>query len=165
VADPEPGDSHMIGLGVAVQDPEGDVFVAAALDLAGGTDPGAVGIQQHRQQHPRRIGRSAVPVSPIGRQEQTQLVDHVQNEPGQVALGEPVADIGWEQKRLVTVAGTEVVRPWPILRHQLALLPDPAVHAAAFAAGCYPSTGGELSGLRGDTQQMPDAAVAARWGG
>jgi hypothetical protein len=41
VADPEPSDGHMIGGRVGGQDPEGDVFLAAALDLTGGTDPGA----------------------------------------------------------------------------------------------------------------------------
>jgi hypothetical protein len=33
--------------------------VAAPLDLAGGANAGAVGIQQHPQQHPRRIGGAA----------------------------------------------------------------------------------------------------------
>jgi hypothetical protein len=43
VADPEPRDGHVIGRAVAGKDPEGEVFVAAPLDLAGGTGPGAVG--------------------------------------------------------------------------------------------------------------------------
>jgi hypothetical protein len=37
----------MIGRAVAGKDPEGDVFLAAPLDLARGADAGAVGIQQH----------------------------------------------------------------------------------------------------------------------
>jgi hypothetical protein len=44
VADPEPGDGHVIGGAVAGQDPKGDVFLAAAFDLARGADPGAVAI-------------------------------------------------------------------------------------------------------------------------
>jgi hypothetical protein len=111
VADPEPGDGHMIGRGVAGQDPEGDVFVAAAFDLARGADAGAVGVQQHPQQHPRLVGGVAVPVGPIGLEERAkvELVDHVQDEPGQVAFGEPVAQVRWEQERLVAVTGKEVV--------------------------------------------------------
>jgi hypothetical protein len=39
VADPEARDGHMIGRGVAGQDPEGEIIVAAPLDLSGGADP------------------------------------------------------------------------------------------------------------------------------
>jgi hypothetical protein len=39
VSDPEAGDGHMIRGRVGGQDSEGDVFVAAPLDLAGGADP------------------------------------------------------------------------------------------------------------------------------
>jgi hypothetical protein len=61
MSDPEPGDGHMIGGAVAAQHAEGDVLVAAPFDLAGGADPGAIGVQQHSQQHPGRIGRPAMP--------------------------------------------------------------------------------------------------------
>jgi hypothetical protein len=110
VADPEPGDGHMIGRGVAGQHSEGDVFVAAAFDLAGGTDPGAVGIQ-HAKQGLGVVGGVAVPVGPVGAQErlEVELVDDVEDEPGQVVGWQPVAQVRWEQERLVAVAGTEVV--------------------------------------------------------
>ena len=111
VADPEPGDGHMIGCAVAGQDPKGDVFGAAALDLAGGTDAGAVAIQQHGQQHPRLIGGPTMPIGPIGLEERTEveLVNHIEHEPGQVIGRQPVTYIGWEQEGLVAVTGTEVV--------------------------------------------------------
>jgi hypothetical protein len=53
----------------------------------------------------------AVPVGPVGGQEraEVQLVDHVQHEPGQMVGRQPVAQVRWEQKALVTVAGQEVV--------------------------------------------------------
>jgi hypothetical protein len=53
----------------------------------------------------------AVPVSPIGAQEgfQVELVDDVQDEPGEVAFGQPVAQVGREQEGLVAVAAKEVV--------------------------------------------------------
>jgi hypothetical protein len=109
VADAEAGDGHMIGRAVAAKDAEGDVFVAAAFDLPRGADPGAVGIQQHRQQHPGLVGGVAVPVSPIRLEERLkiQLVDHVAHEPGQMVGRQPVAEIGWQQERLVAVAGTD----------------------------------------------------------
>jgi hypothetical protein len=54
----------------------------------------------------------AVPVGAMlpveGRQ--VELVDHVEDEPGQVASGQPVAQIGRQQERLVAVAAQEVVR-------------------------------------------------------
>jgi hypothetical protein len=85
VADPEPGDGHVIGIGVAGQDAEGDVFVAAAFDLAGGTDAGAVGVQQHAEQHLGVVGSRTVAIGPIGGEErvQVELIDHVQDEPEQ----------------------------------------------------------------------------------
>ena len=111
VADPEPGDGHVIRGGIAAQDAEGDVLMAAPFDLAGGADAGAIGIQQHGQQHPRRIGGPAMPIGPVGLEEraQVQLVDDVEHEPSQMVGREPLADIGWEQEGLVAVAGTEVV--------------------------------------------------------
>jgi hypothetical protein len=128
VADPEPGDGHMIGGAVGGQDPKGDVFLAAAFDLAGGADPGAVAIQEHGQQHPGRIGGPTMPVGPIGLEERTkvELVDHVQDEPGQMVGRQPVTYIGWEQERLVAVAGKEVVD-----------------HGRSYAIGllCFPTTG------------------------
>jgi hypothetical protein len=53
----------------------------------------------------------AVPVGPVGAQErvEVELVDDVQDEPGQVIIGRPVAQVGWEQEGLVVVAAQEVV--------------------------------------------------------
>jgi hypothetical protein len=111
VADPEPRDGHMIGGGVVGQHPKGDVLGQAPLDLAGGTDPGAIGIQQHPSSIRGSYAARPCPVGAIGLEEraQVQLVDHVQDEPGQVAGWQPVAQVGREQERLVTVAGKEVV--------------------------------------------------------
>jgi hypothetical protein len=67
VADPEASDGHVIGCLVAAEDAEGDVFVAAPLDLAGGADPGAVGITAGRPAAPwagRRPGHAHPPDRP-----------------------------------------------------------------------------------------------------
>ena len=39
MADPEAGEGDVVGGAVTGQDPEGDVLVAAAFELAGGADP------------------------------------------------------------------------------------------------------------------------------
>jgi hypothetical protein len=53
----------------------------------------------------------AMPVGAVGSQEraEVELVDHVQDEPGQVAFGEPVAQVWGQQEGLVAVAAQEVV--------------------------------------------------------
>jgi hypothetical protein len=111
VADPEAGDGDVIRGGVGTEHAEGDVLGAATFDLAGGTDPGAVCIQQHAQQHPGLVGGPAVAVGAIGGQEgaEVELVDDVEHEPGQVVGWEPLAQVRREQKRLVSRAGTKVV--------------------------------------------------------
>jgi hypothetical protein len=49
-----------------------------------------------------------VAVGPVERGE-VEMVDHVEEEPGEMVLGEPVAQVGWEQEGLVVVAADEVV--------------------------------------------------------
>jgi hypothetical protein len=111
VADPEPRDGHVVGCLVAGQNPEGDVLMAAALDLAGGAHPDGIGVQQHPQQGLGIVGGVTVPVGAVGAQErlQVELVDDVQHEPGEVAFGKPVTQVGGQQERLVAVAAQEVV--------------------------------------------------------
>jgi hypothetical protein len=96
VADSEARDGHVIGGAVAGQDPESDVLGAAPLDLAGGTDP---------------VAGPAVAIGSVGLEEwaKVELVDDVEDEPGQVIGRQPVAQVGWEQEGLVAVAGKEVV--------------------------------------------------------
>jgi len=111
VANTEACDGHMVGRAVAGQDPESNVLVAAPLDLAGGTHPDRVGVQQYAEQRLRVIGRMAMPVGPVASEErrQVKLVDYVAHEPGEVAFGQPVAQVGREQEGLVAVATQEVV--------------------------------------------------------
>ncbi len=107
----EPGDGHVVGELVAGQHPEGDVLVAAAFDLPGGAHPDGVGIQQHAKQRLGVVGGMAVPVAAMRPVEgdEVELVGDVKDEPGEMALGEPVAQVRREQEGLVAVAGQEVV--------------------------------------------------------
>jgi hypothetical protein len=111
VADAEAGDGHMVGGLVGGQDPEGDVLSAAAFDLAGGAYAQAVAVEEHAEQQLGVVGGVAVAVVAVGAVEggEVELVDHVEDEPGQVAVGQPVAHVGWEQEGLVAVAAQEVV--------------------------------------------------------
>jgi hypothetical protein len=95
VPDAEPGDGHTVERLVAGQHPEGEILVAAPLDLPRRADPGAVGVQQHAEQQPRVVGGMAVPVVAVRSAErpQVELVDQVQDEPAQVAVRQPVAQV------------------------------------------------------------------------
>jgi hypothetical protein len=107
----EPGDGHVVGGLVAGQHPEGEILDAAPLELPGGAHPNGVAVQQHGQQGLGVVGRVAVPVGPIAAQKRPEvdLVDHVEDEPGQVAVGQPVAQVRGQEKGLVAVAPQEVV--------------------------------------------------------
>jgi hypothetical protein len=109
VAGAEPGDGDVVGGLVGGQDAEGDVLLAAAFDLAGGAHPQAVAIQQHAEQGLGVVGGVAVPVVavlPVERVE-VELVCDVEDEPGEVALGEPVAQVRGQEEGLVAVAAQE----------------------------------------------------------
>ena len=165
VADPEPGDGRVVGCLVAGKHPEGKVLGAAPLDLPGGPHPDRVAGQQHAQHGLGVIGGMAVPVGPIGTQERTEveLVDHVQHEPGQMVLGEPVAQVGGQQERLVAVAAKEVVGHdvsylfatlVPNVLASYVSTPEPcAATATVSVTACYVSTHPTVSPERRPTDQ------------
>jgi hypothetical protein len=111
VADPEPGDGDMVGRLVGGQHSKGDVLDAAAFDLAGGAHPDAVGVQQYAQHEFGVVGGAAVAVVAVGPVERgaVELVDDVEDAPGEMVLGEPVAQVRRQQEGLVAVAADEVV--------------------------------------------------------
>jgi hypothetical protein len=113
----EPRDGHVVGELVAGQDPEGEVLVAVPLDLSGGAHPDRVGIQQDAEQGLGVVGGVAVPVSPIAAQEwvEVELVDHVEDEPGEVAVGQPVAQVGGPAGRAGRGRSAGSCRPRAIL--------------------------------------------------
>jgi hypothetical protein len=102
VAGAEAGDGHGVGHRVGGQDPDGDVLGAASFELAGGADPQAVAVEEHAEQQLGVVGGMAVPVVAVDLVEglKVELVDDVQDEPGEVAVGEPVAQVGREQEGL-----------------------------------------------------------------
>jgi hypothetical protein len=115
VAGAEAGDGHVVGGLVGGQHPKGDVFLAAAFELSGGAHAKAVAVQQHAQQQLGVVGGMAVPVITVNAIEdsEVELIDHIEDEPGQVTLGEPVMQVGRQQEGLVAVAAQEVVGHGP----------------------------------------------------
>jgi hypothetical protein len=101
----------MVGGLVGGQHPKGDVLKAATLDLARGAHPQTVGVEEHAEQQLGVIGGMAVPIGPVRPVEgfEVELIDHVEDEPGEVAFGEPVAQVGREQEGLVPITAKEVV--------------------------------------------------------
>jgi hypothetical protein len=94
------------GVALAARTREGEVLGAVAFDLAGGAHPVGVGVQQHAEQRLGVVGGVAVPVvwvRPVERGK-VELVHHVEDEPGEVAFGQPVAQVRREQERLIRVA-------------------------------------------------------------
>jgi hypothetical protein len=67
--------------------------------------------QQHAEQGLGVVGGVAVPVVAVLPVEglKVDLVDHVDEEPGEVVVGQPVAQVGWEQEGLAAVTAQEVV--------------------------------------------------------
>jgi len=84
---------------VAGKDPEGEVLAAAPFELPGGAHPDGVGVQQHAEQGLGVVGGVAVPVGAVAAQERrrVELVDDVQDEPGQVVGWQPVAQVRRQQ--------------------------------------------------------------------
>jgi hypothetical protein len=89
VTDREPRDRDVVWGLVGGKDPKRDVLVAASFDLPGGAHVNAVAIEEHGEQGLGVVGGVAVPVVAVGSVEglKVELVDDVEHEPSEVALG------------------------------------------------------------------------------
>jgi hypothetical protein len=96
----------VVGEPVAGQHPKGEILSAAAFELPGGPHAKAAAVQQHAKQQLGVVGRMPVPIGPVGTKERLEvdLVDHVEEEPRQVVVGQPVSQVGREQDGLIAVA-------------------------------------------------------------
>ncbi len=95
MADAEAGDGHVVGSLVGGQHTEGDVFLAAPFQLPGGAHTKAVAIQQDAEQQLGIVGGVAVAVVPADAVEgaEVELFCDVEEEPGEMAFGKPVAQV------------------------------------------------------------------------
>jgi hypothetical protein len=125
---------------VGCQDAEGDVLLAAPFDLPGGPYARAVAVQQHAQQSLGVIGGMPVTVVAVGPVKgfEVELVDHVEDEPGEMILGEPVAQVRGQQEGLVALCAQEVVSHG-LFYASTAFAPNPLL---LISLSRNPSTGG-----------------------
>jgi hypothetical protein len=109
VAGPKARDRRVVGLLVGGDHPEGDVLDQAAFDLSRGALGDRVGVEQQGDHWV--VGRSAPAVVPVVRKERLQvhLRDGIENEPGEVVVGQPLAQVGRQEQLLVAVAREEVL--------------------------------------------------------
>jgi hypothetical protein len=122
----KPCERRMVRPLLGRQHPEGDVFLAGALDHTRGPDPARVRVEQQRHHHRRVIGRPAAPVDAIGgiKRLEIHLADGVDDKPREVPLRQPLANIGRHQKRLLAIT-----RDKALAHHEMVLNPpdDPAI--------------------------------------
>jgi hypothetical protein len=99
----EPGDRGVVRGVLATHHPERDMVQTQPLDPPRGTLPDGVGVQQQRQQHVRVEPLAAHPAGPhLGVEPgRVELVDHVQHEPHQMVLGQPVRHVRRQQELLI----------------------------------------------------------------
>src|SRR4029453_2225253 len=89
---------------------EADALLAAALDPPRRALADRVGVEAERHHHLRVMGGAAPAVVAIGAIEalEVELLDRVQDEPGEMMGGEPLAQVRRHQELLVTLAREEV---------------------------------------------------------
>ena len=111
VALTEPRDRRVIRDLMGGDDAKGNVFLAGPLDRPRRPSPARVGVEQQRDHQRRLKRRAAVPVSAVSRIERGQV--HVRNgvddQPREVPLGQPLADVRRQQERLPAVSREEVL--------------------------------------------------------
>jgi hypothetical protein len=111
VALTEPRDRRVVRDLVRGNDADRDVFLARALDRPRRPHAARVRVEQQRHHHRRLERRPAVPVVPIGGVERAEihLRDRVDHKPREVPFGQPVTDVGRQQKCLLPIARQQVL--------------------------------------------------------
>jgi hypothetical protein len=111
VALAEPRDRRVVRDLVRGHNANRDVFLARALDRPRRPHATRIRVEQQPHHHRRLERRPAVPVVPIGGIERAEihLRDRVDHKPREVPLGQPVTDVGRQQKCLVPIARQEVL--------------------------------------------------------
>ena len=122
----ETGDRGVIDGLVPGDHPAAHVVEAGHLHGPGRADPLAVAVQHQRRHHLRVIGRAALPVAAVVRQEcaQVQLIDGIDDRPRQMAGRKPVPRIRRKEKVLVAAVREEVVAHNPLSRASVSPVGD-----------------------------------------
>jgi hypothetical protein len=107
----KPRDRRVIRDPMGSDDAKGNVFLAGPLDRPRRPSPARAGVEQQRDHQRRLKRRAAVPVSGVSRVARGQV--HVRNgvddEPREVPLGQPPADVSRQQEPLLAVSRQEVL--------------------------------------------------------
>jgi hypothetical protein len=126
---PEPRNRRVIRTLLSDHDPKGDVFLTRPLDHPRRPNPARVRVKQ-QPDHDRRIERRptvSVPAVDGIKRVEIHLRDRVDHKPREVPLGQPVANIRRQEKRLLAIRRKEV-----LAHHQIVLTrPDGPLHATA----------------------------------
>jgi len=138
---PEPSKGRVVRALVGRHDPKGHIFDQPWLDEPRGPLAEAVRVEQHTDHERGVVGGSAATVLPVARIEarQIHLGDDVHDEPGQVALGQPVRNRRRHQEHLVAVSMTPVGLQSFVLSkpgHEVPRLADVVSRADDGRAGC-----------------------------
>jgi len=101
----------VIGGLVGGDEADRDVFDQADLDLARRSRARGIGVDQKRHHHLGVVGGATPAIGSAPRVERGQIehVDHLDDEAGEVTLGEPLVDARRHQESLLSVARDEVV--------------------------------------------------------
>ena len=156
----EPRQGRVIRPLLRRQHPKRDVFLTGALDHARGPDPARIGVKQQRDHHRRVIRRPAAPIDPVGGIESVEvhLRDGVDDEPREVLLGQPRADVRRHQERLLAITRDKA------LSHARNRLKPPGQHptyATASPAGSRSSQEDRLARLQRGAERWGVSAVSA----
>ena len=145
----EPRDRRVIRYLVGRDHPEGDVYLAGALDLSGAVNTQAVGVDEQGDHHLRVVGGGATAILAVLRVERPKvhLLDTIQDEPCQVVLFQPVRKRRRHEVQLVTLDGEEVVGHGPIV----AIAPGQVVDLTRLLPGALQVADGRTSGIMQQT--------------
>ena len=106
MAGPKARDRRVIRRLVGGDHAEGDVLSQALFDPPRGALADRVGVEEKRDHHLRVVGGAApAVVAVVGKERlEVHLRDGVQDEPGEVIFGQPLAHVGGQEQLLVAVA-------------------------------------------------------------
>jgi len=79
----------VVGVGVDSQEAEGDRILSGPLDLLAGKHPGGIAVDQQGQQHRWVVGLGTPPGVTLGQVRQVQLINDIQDIPGQMIGMQP----------------------------------------------------------------------------
>ena len=105
----------MVGEQPSADHPEGDIDMARALDLAIGAHCEAVGIEQESHHGLRVVGCGSPAILAVVALEgrQIHLLHRIEDEEGEVVLGQPVGDRWRQEVELVALWGEKVAGHGP----------------------------------------------------